>query len=238
MVEELVDLGTKVYAVGDVHGDWSRLNTLINKLGPAIFLVCGDFGYWPFLETIRPVLYGQRQKPWKLKGVKCGEGSHVFWCDGNHEDHWYLRDNPRLINYGNVHYQRRGSIIMLPDGRTVMFMGGADSIDKDFRILGRDWFPEELISQRDLDFALSYPGKIDIIVSHTCPEVFRVLNNKGSDGKQKDPCRFALNQILEKFRPTQWFFGHWHKYQKGVHEGCFWECLDYLGHKGKCWTKV
>ena len=39
----------------------------------------------------------------------------------------------------------------LPDGRTVLFMGGALSVDKAWRTPGYDWFPEESITTGDLD---------------------------------------------------------------------------------------
>lgn len=222
-----------IYVVGDLHGDWGRLNELINKKSPKVILQCGDFGYWPKLEVSKPVLYGM-QKSWKLKGIKHGE-THVFWCDGNHEDHWYLRDNPTLIDYGNVHYQRRGSITMLPDGRTVLFVGGAESIDKEYRKIGIDWFPEELISLDDLDRAMSYLSKIDIIISHTCPLEFDVT---GSDFKLNDPSRVALSRILEKYKPDLWYFGHWHKYLKGQYLNTRWTTLDYPGHGGVWWEQL
>ena len=41
-------------------------------------------------------------------------------------------------------------LLGLPDGRIVLFMGGADSIDKKYRKIGFDWFPEELITQKDI----------------------------------------------------------------------------------------
>ena len=224
----------EVYAVGDLHGDWGRLNELINKKSPSIILQCGDFGWWPKLEVKKPVLYDM-QKEWKLRGVK-HKSTHIFWCDGNHEDHWNLRDNVGLIDYGNVHYQERGSTLILPDGRSVLFLGGAESVDRDQRILGIDWFPEELISSDDLDHALRFNlSKIDIVVSHTCPEEFDMTSNSF---KINDPSRVALSRVLEKYKPDLWYFGHWHKHKKGQYLNTKWTALDYPGHGGVWWEML
>ena len=73
----------KILVVGDTHGEWGRLNQLINTKCPDLILQCGDFGWWPKMEVTRPVLYGQ-QKVWHLNGIK-PKKTRVYWCDGNHE---------------------------------------------------------------------------------------------------------------------------------------------------------
>jgi len=218
-------MSDSIYVMGDLHGNWGKINEFINKKSPGIILQVGDFGWWPKLECTKPVLYGQ-QKTWKLNGVKSHD-TLVLWCDGNHEDHWDLEARCYQVVYDNVHYQPRGSIFTLPDGRVVMFMGGAESIDKDLRRVGVDWFPEEIISGKDLDRALAYTGRVDIVISHTCPEEFDVT---GSDFKLRDPSHVALSRILEKYKPDQWFFGHWHNHITGKHLNTHWCCLDYPGH--------
>lgn len=230
-------MNNKIIVVGDLHGDWGRLNQLINQKTPSTILQCGDFGWWPKLSIGKPVLYGQ-QKPWNAKGIKPGQTT-IYWCDGNHEDHWDLLNRvPTNINtsvwlYDRVYYMPRGTILALPDGRTVLFIGGADSIDKDSRMMGVDWFREELITQRNVIDCLNHKLKIDIVISHTCPIEFDVESN--TIGKYDDPCRRALSAILEHLKPDLWYFGHWHKAQRGKYQGTYWQCLDYPGHSGQWW---
>lgn len=227
---------TKIMAVGDIHGDWGKLNALIQVKRPDYVLQCGDFGWWPALECSRPVLYG-RQSSWLLHGVKPGNAT-VLWCDGNHEDHWNLRDCGLMASYPGVYWMPRGSVYELPDGRVVMFIGGADSIDKNHRRVGVDWFPEEVIWANDIEYILAHKGPVDIVISHTAPLEFNLKNNLGSEGKQNDPTRAALSLVLEKYKPDLWLFGHWHKWQRGQHNGKRWECLDYPGHGGKWWRWI
>jgi hypothetical protein len=73
------------------------------------------------------------------------------------------------------------------------------------------------ISTLDLLFstatAMSIEVKVDNVISHTCPKSFDVL---GATEKYHDSNRKPLDQILEKYRPELWFFGHWHKHQSTV----------------------
>lgn len=149
--------------LGDVHGYFGDMNALINKKKPELVLACGDFGYWPRFVNRRDKL----GHVVKMTGPKAGKAK-IHFCDGNHEDHASLKNAPLDGQlWPNVFYQRRGSTITLPDGRVVLFMGGAESVDKQYRTEGKDWFPEESITQADIDAIPT--GKIDIIVSHTCP---------------------------------------------------------------------
>jgi hypothetical protein len=214
----------KILITGDVHGNFSALNNLINKEVPELIICTGDFGYWPkipYLESIKNI---------NVKRTK------IFWIEGNHEDHWSLREvQSYVLSYRipveishNIFYLSRGTVQKLSDGRTIMFMGGALSIDKDRRQLGVDWFPEETISTGDL---YSLPNEqIDIIVSHTAPvEIADVL--KGFHNIY-DPSEEALSQLFKMYHPPLWFFSHFHKYAEGTFEQTQWTCLNQAPHQG------
>lgn len=222
----------KILIVGDLHGDWGKLNALLTKKQPDIVLQCGDFGWWPKMEVSKQVLYGQ-QKIWKLKGIKPGNAK-IYFCDGNHEEHPLLTQDALIHEmYDNVYHASRGSVLKLPNGLNVLFIGGADSIDKNQRTIGHDWFGEENISYDQFEMAMAIEERIDIVISHTCPGLFEVI---GSEGKVYDSNRIALNQILNKYKPTLWYFGHWHKSMEGKYNDTYWRCLDYPGHGGMWWT--
>jgi len=220
----------KIIVVGDLHGNWGSLNTLISKKSPEIVLQCGDFGWWPIMDTKHSISGGYENNKWRLKGIKPGN-SKVFWCDGNHEEFPYLKMDGKIHEmYENVFYASRGSTIELDDGRIVLFAGGAASIDKHLRTPGYDWFPEENISNEDLDRLLSY-DYIDIVISHTCPTEFDIIRRK-----TRDNSRVALSQVLDKYKPDKWFFGHWHIFKQGKVNNTVWTCLTYPGsYYGKWW---
>jgi len=204
---------------GDIHGKFGYLNKLINKykhkLDLAIF--CGDFGYWPNIYKDH-------------KNIKT-HGIPVLWCDGNHEDHWALRDLKDNEIAENVFYMRRGSTYELEDGRTIMFMGGAFSIDWDMRILGRDWFPEEVITQTDL---MDLPDtKVDIFITHTCPLELVPVMVDYYVGKDREPSNEALSELWKIYKPSLWFFGHWHYYKEGNMEDTKWYALADAGSESE-----
>ena len=226
-------MNNKILIVGDIHGDWGKLNTLLTVKRPDIVLQCGDFGWWPQMEVKKPILYGN-QKEWLLEGVKtCG--ADVYFCDGNHEDHHALSQTGNiLLMYGNVWHGTRGSILTLPDGRNVLFAGGAESVDRNVRTAGHDWFPKETIKDHDLDKMLAH-DRVDIVISHTCPTTFLKHLRNGNLAKSNDPSCVALEYVLNKYKPEQWFFGHWHLQKEGYDKGCRWQCMDCPRHGGMWW---
>lgn len=209
-------MNENIIVTGDIHGDWEALNKLIKDTRPELVICCGDFGYWPHLvgkTAINSV--GQRRKiPSLAEALKNGK-TKVLFCDGNHEDHWSLRALKNTEVAPNVFYMPRGSTYTLPDGRKILFMGGAYSIDKNVRTFGIDWFPEEQISSRDI---LKCPNEsIDIVVSHTCPVRLRpkILKQLPHSFDIPDSSEDALEYILNSYQPKYWYFGHWHTSMSG-----------------------
>lgn len=216
----------KTLILGDIHCFWSLVNSLIEKLRPDLILQLGDFGYFPKSDD----LYDP------CKHLVLGK-SVVRFIDGNHEDHDALSkfrgENPTAHELcPGLFYQERGSFLDLPDGRRVLFIGGADSIDKDQRTQGFDWFPEEIITGEDL--ARLPHGKVDIVCSHTSPSRFGVRESYikrqgGFTDYEKDPSEDALDYAFERYRPKLWFFAHWHAKMSGETDGCRWYGLDCAG---------
>jgi hypothetical protein len=213
----------KIIVVGDIHGEWNQLNLIIERERPQAVFSVGDFGYWPRID----------KRSWSLDGIK-NQGIPIYWAPGNHEDWWSLRElDERGVSEiaPNIYYMRRGSTLVLNDGRRVLFMGGADSIDKKVRRVGVDWFPDEIIGQRDIFDLPDVP--VDIVISHTAPDEFD-LGSSGFRGLalDLDPSRKALSYILEKYHPALWYFGHWHISRSGHDSGCWWYALNEAWHRG------
>ena len=207
-----------IVIMGDIHCEWVKLNMFVSQKNPNIILQCGDFGWWPY------------EKELDIAKLKLHD-TKLYWCDGNHEHFDSLLSLESNEVHPNCHYMPRGSTMKLPDGRTVLFIGGGDSIDKEWRTPGYDWFPEEQISFNVFDILPDI--KIDIVISHTCPEEFTYGLELGL--KKKDASRLFLSLVLEKYMPEQWFFGHFHQWKRGQYRDCRWECLNMCTHTG--WWK-
>ena len=157
----------------------------------------------------------------------------IHWCDGNHEDHHALQQIVRKHGHDapikvaeNVFYQPRGSVLPLPDGRNVLFMGGAFSVD--WKLRRADWSGElELITENDLDRVPNV--EIDIVISHTAPNEFEIdLPPLPADwDPTPDPSRDVLSRILRERQPKLWYFGHFHTSATGESLGCKWTALSH-----------
>jgi Icc-related predicted phosphoesterase len=208
----------KIIVTGDVHGQWGRLNTFVNDHRPDVLICCGDFGYFP--------RWGPEHS---LKNIKTHD-TKIYWCPGNHEDWEHLEENygrrglePVEIKK-NIFYCPIGSRLEVEE-KSILFAGGADSIDRAYRTMGHDWFPQELLNIDDIDFIINNSKRTDIVISHTCPSLFD-MSKTGRYDKWNDPTRKALDIILEQLNPSLWFFGHWHFYLWGRFGRTYWTCLN------------
>jgi len=214
----------KVLITGDIHMEFGRLNDLLNKKTADLVICCGDFGYWPNISWGAP-----------LTNIKLQGTQKVLWCDGNHEDHWSLKERETDELAPGIIYMPRGSTYTLDDGRTIMFMGGADSIDKQWRKLGVDWFPEEIITPADLMDHPIKDLKVDIFITHTCPNELVLDMIKHYPEKKFEPSNYALSNLWKMYKPDLWFFGHWHHYKEGVMMGTRWYGLSAPGFGDRWW---
>ena len=200
---------------GDIHNRFNWLNTLINKEKPDDIRCAGDFGYWPKFTD---------KHTFPLSYIKLGTAKYLKWIDGNHEDFWSLNQRESDEMEPGIIYMPRGSYDVLPDGRTILYMGGAASIDKAWRTMGIDWFPEETITQKDLT---DLPDiKVDIIISHTCPVELVEELQKNYPDKPLEPSNYALTELWNYYNPSLWVFGHWHQYLEKTIRNTKFYCLS------------
>jgi len=244
----------RILVTGDIHGVWSSMNVLINRKHPDLVIQCGDFGFFPNErvdavyrraprgDELRRKVYAFNPRG-RLRNRVDDRLIPVHWCDGNHEDHETLK---ALVAAGEtevapqVFYQPRGSTLTLPDGRTVLFAGGAKSVDWKVR---DDWSPLETLTLEDLEAFPDGEAKVDILVSHTAP-AFLTEAEKGPNRFEQpgyydyspDISRAMLDVVWERYRPKHWFFGHFHRFIEVEKNGTRFTGLSRAGGQGRWWT--
>lgn len=225
----------KVLVVGDVHGQYEDLSALISNKKPDIVLQCGDLDI--------PILNYETDR------IKMPSGCKMYFAPGNHENYSTLENLENLtplaiesnapIHIGNkVYFCPRGTRITLDDGRTVLFMGGGLSLDKQWRTPGYDWFHQEEITHKDLE-RLDGSAKVDIVISHTIPEEFMFQARKWqkyflAEKIAPESSRQALDWVLGLYKPTLWYAGHFHVYMHGQVDNTRWYALSMSG-RTKWW---
>ena len=191
----------KLAVVGDVHGQIERYLWTVLPYKQSIQV--GDMGVGLTVADL-PELEGHR------------------FINGNHDNPKKCSQHSNWIPYGAVE-----SI----NDQEWFFMGGAMSIDRDFRVPGVSWWPEEELNYQQLNRMISiYEGaKPDVVVTHDCPDsIAQELFDFSLDHCLKSQTRQALDTMLEIHRPSRWIFGHWHESRCVEIKGTEFICLDEL----------
>lgn len=117
--------------------------------------------------------------------------------------------------YLNLIFAKNGELYNF-NGKSVLVIGGAYSIDKDYRTSkGYPWFEKEQLSEVERKSILEkYTGKhIDIILSHTCQfkyepkESFKLSLPQELVDKSMEK---FLDDVEEKLDYDKWHCGHYH----------------------------
>lgn len=201
--------------LGDIHGSFMALQRAVDTAadaGAVALIQVGDFGFYS-------------RSRGQLK--QCKFSIPVLWIDGNHEQHEIIPHSSDSLwqVHDNCVYVPRGLKVRL-DGRDILFLGGAGSIDKDLRLRdGLHWSPLENITAEQMTRALN-AGPADIVVTHTPPHpVIRAH----FDPKQaayffgvpldwKDPNAGLVEVLWDRLGRPLLFCGHMHR--SVVHDTC------------------
>lgn len=211
-----------VRIIGDIHGkiyDY-RAYSLVTEIRarhivePEYSVQVGDFGIGFFSE-----FWHEREIEWQKEHPQ-----HRF-IRGNHDDPALCKTMPGYIADGTIE-------------NDVMFIGGAYSIDKDWRTPGVDWWPDEELSYEELDkmFDKYVEAKPRVMITHDCPtqvayEMF-ISKGLGMEGVPviKTRTAEAFQAMWEEHKPEEWYFGHWHNTRNMTIDGTKFQCLGELDY--------
>ena len=217
-----------IYFTGDTHNDidihkvfiFMKMKNYNTKVKNYI-IITGDFGI-PWFDDMPSK--GRRADETLLDKLNTRAVKHNFdilFCDGNHENFNTLYEYPTVQKYGGNTHQLRSNIFHLKRGeiftienKTIFAFGGAESVDKDQRILGVSWWKEEQPSIEEYNYGMDnlekHNNKVDIIVTHTAPK--KVIEAIGFSVSEKlnDPVVKYLDHLDSYVKCNRWFFGHFH----------------------------
>lgn len=208
-----------IYITGDTHRDFSRLYNL-NKNEDDMLIVLGDAGINYCLNE-EDIKYKEYLKRFKLK---------IFCIRGNHEERPENIETYKEIemfggkvfvekDYPNLIFAKDGEIYNI-DGKSVLVIGGAYSVDKKYRLLyGNKWFKDEQLTKEEMNSILyNVKGKhFDIVLTHTCPYKYepREMFIKGLEQSKVDKSmEHFLDEIEENISYDKWYCGHYHTEKK------------------------
>jgi hypothetical protein len=207
----------KYRLIGDVHGKYKRYKKIIAERPNTIQV--GDMGV------------GFRRTQGYRAGSFCENPPHYAMLAGNHR---FIRGNHDNPSECSRHSQ------WIADGTVendIMFVGGADSIDKEWRIKDYSWWENEELSREDFKrirevYKFARPR---VMITHTAPteattymldQVLRQVRLGPSTVSEDE-----FQQLLQIHRPELWVFGHWHHHLDVSIDGTHYVCLEELEYR-------
>ena len=210
-----------VILTGDTHGEFDRIEQFCEEYETTendVMVILGDAGinYW-LDEQDEALKERLSQLPITL-----------FCIHGNHEERPEEVSGYELVEwrggfvwiqpeYPNLLFAKDGEIYQF-DGKTVITIGGAYSVDKYYRLaVGAPWFGTEQPDERTKGQVLSALNrvgwKVDYVFSHTVPlsaiprhALLPTMDQKMVHNSTEE----WLEEIAQKLDYQGWFAGHFH----------------------------
>lgn len=214
--------------VGDVHGKYKKLMELIKRYGisDSYFIALGDFGVGFYNESHYNTIFNEMN----TELDRCN--NKIYVLRGNH-------DNPSYFpsDFGNIKFVEDYASIEI-EGKKILFLGGACSIDRNERKVNEDYWLDEKFN---LDIKKLETIKCDIVVSHSAPSNCYPYTNVGllerckfdqilySDiTEERKFLNIALEILMKNNNITNWYYGHFHHNHVDTINNIRFDCLDEL----------
>lgn len=144
-------------------------------------------------------------------------------------DHRFIRGNHDDPNKCKLHPNWIPDLTVKDE---VCFIGGGLSIDRQWRIEGVSWWPDEELSVNQLlDAVDGFLGLTpSVMITHDCPETVANIIGRENGYKLEYPSRTrrAFDSMFHMHQPKLWIFGHWHHSFDQTINGTRFICLDEL----------
>ena len=142
--------------------------------------------------------------------------------DGNHENHTRLDaleqvdmfDSPVGKVNDSIYHLKRGYIYTIGE-RKVFTFGGAQSIDKMYRIPDISWWEREEPNYSEMMRGINTikeTNNIDYIIAHECPS--SIIGEMYSHHTDKYQLTDYLQEIVNTVNFKHYYFGHHHQDRK------------------------
>ncbi len=209
--------------LGDTHGNHTWIKFAARQFharGITTVIQVGDLGVDGSKRALRDWAY--TNKYLRLRGIT------LLVAPGNHEDY----DHIDSIPIDEDGWQRLGSNILLAprglrtnlDGRSVVWLGGAGSVDRSYRqrvyAHGGNgfWWPQETLAEADV-VAVIAGGHADIMIGHDAPKGVRTIETRIArsahhwdpvDLAYADHSRDLYTRAVAGVEPDLALHGHYH----------------------------
>jgi Icc-related predicted phosphoesterase len=206
---------TKTRFIGDVHGYKYELGLVLGNIPDDVTSVIqvGDMG----------VGFGQGDY-WHESLEDMMQAVNGRFIRGNHDDPAQCKEMRTWIQDGRIE-------------NDVMFIGGAWSIDHQWRTMGVDLWEDEELSTHQLYGLISVYDMVRprVMVTHDCPlsvsnKLFIEKSKSFSKMQYRTRTGSAFEEMFSIHKPKLHIFGHWHCDADEVINGTRFICLNELSY--------
>lgn len=216
--------------LGDIHGRFEPFLKQLKKLDitDTTIIQVGDFGIGFERHNKELARLKFLNNSLKAKNIK------MYVLRGNHDNPDYFLGD---YKYSNLELMQDYSIINL-EGKDILILGGAISIDRIDRKVGTSYWPNEkfVLNKQILDTIKN----IDIVCSHNSPLgvwPYVTTTKQIDDYTKNDPTlihelkverldfREAYNCLKENNHIKKWVYGHYHQNNKSILDNTEFICL-------------
>ena len=204
-----------VYTLGDIHGNFEMIFKWIAKydIKDSIIIQVGDFG--------RGFQSNEEDRLKRLNDKLIKENIILYAIRGNHDDPFFFDSDGVTSELSNI-FLLRDYVVLDLDGRKILCVGGAISIDRKVRTLNSSYWVDEnfvldvdkLETYKDIDYVITHSAPTfcppveftDIVYSYCSidPGLYQELPRERHDIKIMYDVLKKNNKILK------WYYGHYH----------------------------
>ena len=215
-------MNTPIYIHGDNHGKWDRLFDLIDRgnITDATLIGVGDVGIGFKIKEKQDRELELLNNRFKKRNIQ------YITIRGNHDDPSYFDGSVKLSHFE-----------LIPDytlrelnGETFLFVGGAISIDRQFRKVGSSYWTDEVFVLKP-----ELIKKCDVLIAHTAPYWVGPFDKQGleswciKDVHLWDECkkeRMDADELVKLSQPNRSYHGHFHISAWVDFRDCYARILD------------
>lgn len=205
----------RIRLIGDIHG---LHNNYIQNIKDAEYSIqLGDMGFnYDILKNV------DSKKHVILKG-----NHDLYTRDSNNA---LIKEMPHILDDYGIYYPSVDSKIP-----KIFYVRGEYSIDKAYRVAGKNWFEDEELTYSKMLDAIEYYAlhKPKIVISHGCPaSMTPYVANPNFAHLNLKPSKTALmlEEMYRIHQPDFWFFGHYHRDKCLMPDNTLFFCIDELNY--------
>lgn len=210
-----------IFVTGDTHGSYKRLRAYFRGRTASkgdLLIVLGDTGLnYHGDERDLPHKRSAARLPLTLLCLRGNHDRRPEALPGHRSERRYGGTVYVENAYPDILYAADGEIYEL-EGRSVLTVGGAYSVDKEWRLAhGYHWFADEQISGECMDeIEAKLAGRhwrVDTVLTHTCPlryEPSEALFGSIDQSTVDKNMEVWLDGLEQRLSYRQWLCGHYH----------------------------